>query len=256
MAELTKRKFLNLISFLLSLIIFWLTGATSSAKGSRLELADPVETGVWKFSGRRPASSVSLPVEVPVGAGQTSGALERGTDGIITIAAYGSESPNAKAGSGSDPISPNLPTPGNNAGSGPSASQERATLQRLLNTKARIVGESERCKTKILRGQEPLRCFADVLARYEARLAREAGRGSGVAKAALPIVRQMARDIRRAKSNAQGLEIVRRGIGKVQRIRLVRSQDAVVAKLQQQQRAVLVDTLQAVEINLAKAIAI
>ncbi len=95
-----------------------------------------------------------------------------------------------------------------------------------------------------------------MLARYEARLAREAGRGSSVAKSALPIVRQMARDIRRTNSSAQGLEIVRRGIGKVQRIRLVRSQDAVVAKLQQQQRGVLVETLQAVEINLAKAIAI
>ncbi len=151
MAELTKRKFLNLISFLLSLIIFWLTGATSSAKGSRLELADPVETGVWKFSGRRLASSVSLALEVPVGAGLTSGALEQGTDGSITIAAYGSESPNAKAGSGSDPISPNLPVPDNGSG----VPQERAVLQRLLNTKARIVAESERCKTKILRGQEP-----------------------------------------------------------------------------------------------------
>ncbi|POF34536.1 hypothetical protein CLV41_101992 [Roseibium marinum] len=251
MAELTKRKFFNFLSFLLSLLIFWLTGATSSAKGSRLELADPVETGVWKFSSRRPASSQLLPLEVPVGTGRTSGALEHGREGAITVAAYGSESPNSQAGSGNKPISPNRP--GKTIGNVP---QEEASLQRLLNTKARIITESNKCERKILRGQDPLKCFADVLAIYETRLAGEAGRGSSVAKAALPIVRQMARDIRRANSGKEGLAIVRRGIGKVQRIRLVRSQDAVVAKLQQQQRGVLVDTLQAVEINLVKAIAI
>ncbi|PVB59418.1 hypothetical protein [Labrenzia sp. 011] len=255
MADLTRRKFVNLLSFMLSLVIFWLTGATSSAKGSRLDLADPVETGTWKFNtpGRISPAGRVLPVEGVAGGERTSGTLESGSDSANTVVAYGGESPGARAGSGSEPINPNQYVPGK---TGTNARLERVTLQRFLNTRARITSVSKRCATKIQRGEEPLRCIENVLREFEARLEREAGRGSGVAKSALPIVRQMVRDVREAKSGKAGLAIVRRGIGKVQRIRLVRSQDAVVAKLQQQQRAVLVETLQAVEINLVKAIAI
>jgi|GEM_PF-2827624 len=251
MAERTTRKFLNLLSFCLSLLVVWLTGATSSANEPGEGLTDPVESSIWKLSRPRLSSSTSalLPFD-PLGTGIF---LDRFDGKPITVAAYGSESPSSQAGSGSAPIKPNSFVPANNV---PTAQQERATLQRFLNLKARIQRDSDSCRKRIVRGRKVQECIADVLTVLETRLAREASRGSSVAKSALPIVRQMARDVRRSGSGKQSLAIVRSGIGKVQRIRLVRSQDTVIAKLQGQQRAVLAETLQAVEVNLAKAISL
>ncbi|GAB4525067.1 MAG: hypothetical protein Tsb0019_27140 [Roseibium sp.] len=212
-----------------------------------------METSTWRQTGHRlslstsvlaPAVDDEFPVET----------LTLSEDETISIA-YGGETSSSQSGSGSQPLAPGQFT-SKNASQATTVRQERATLSRFMNLRARIENDARRCTTRAQRGLNPLECMSDVLTRMETRLAREAGRGSSVAKSALPIVRQMARDVRRARNGKAGLAVVRRGTGKVNNIRLVRSQDAVIVKLQQQQRAVLSDTLRSVEVNLAKAISI
>lgn len=173
----------------------------------------------------------------------------------ITIAAYESESPSAKAGSGQEPVRPFLFIPKREGGP-TTIARERATLERFLNTRVRVKKTCERCQQRVKSGLDPVKCITEVLKDLEDRLAREAQNGSAVAQSALPIVREMVVKVEQAESGEAALEAVREGLSKVQRIQIVRSQDTVISNLQQQQRAVLTETIEAVEVNLASMISI
>jgi hypothetical protein len=257
MADITKRKLLGFLSFLTSLLVAWLTGATSSARAGSQDLTDPVKNGSWQLTNSRQIFSRStlLPFDESFDPAGTASKLEGQSDKPIVIAAYESESSSVRAGSGKDPVRPYLFIP-RGGGENTTIPRERATLERFLNTRVAVNNACERCAQKVKSGLEPVRCITEVLQDLENRLAREAENGSAVAQSALPIVREMVIDVQQAQSSEAALEAVREGISKVQRIQIVRSQDTVIANLQQQQRAVLTETLVAVEVNLASMISL
>ncbi|MES0808448.1 hypothetical protein ABLO27_03120 [Roseibium sp. SCPC15] len=258
MTEITKRKLVGLLSFVVSLLVTWLTGATSSAREHSQDLSLSSRTSSWQSARQKlelSTSSSSLPSLTP---GEVGGldvqAIAK--EQKIMVAAYESESPSVKKGSGTNPIPLHLFVPKSNGGYEPTSDNERMTLERFLNIEVRIRKQAERCETRAKIEGTPYICISEVLEELGDRLEREAKRGSAVAEAAVPIVRQMAVEVREADSSEEALAAIQRGIGKVQQIRVVRSQDIVIANRQRQQRAVLTETLQAVEISLAKAIAI
>ena len=257
MAEITKRKMLGFLSFIASILVAWLTGATSSAKTSSQEMTDPVSNTSWQLSNSQQIFSRStlLPFDESFDPMVTGSKLEDPNGKPLTVAAYESESPSVKKGSGKEAARPFLFIPKRD-GEDTTISRERATLERFLNTRVRVKNACERCKQKVKRGLEPVRCITEVLQDLENRLAREAENGSAVAQSALPIVREMVVKVEQADSDEAALAAVREGISKVQRIQIVRSQDTVIANLQQQQRAVLTETIEAVEVNLASMISI
>ncbi len=259
MAKVTKRKLLNLFSYLASLMIAWLTGATSIARDSGQEVTSPVESSSWQYSrsGLKSTTSYLLPLDESLDPSSSSAVLERTqADDAIVVASYGGESPAATKGSGKPIIELNPFVPRTYGELVFTAPQERRFLQQFLNSKAGVVKQANNCERRVKKGVSPYICYAEVLDQLERRLAREADRGSTVAKQALPVVRQMAEEVRNAQSGQAAIAAVQRGIGKVQQISLVRSQDTVIVNLQQQQRAVLAETLQAVEISLAKSVSI
>ncbi|MEM9630094.1 MAG: hypothetical protein AAGA50_02120 [Pseudomonadota bacterium] len=258
MAEITKRKLIGLLSFVVSLLVTWLTGATSSAREHSEDLSTAAQSNSWQSARQKLELSTST-VNMPA---STLGEV-RGLDvqaiakeQKIMVAAYESESPSVEAGSGTHPIPLHLFVPKGNDDYEPTSDNERMTLERFLNIEVRIRKQAERCETKAKLEGTPYLCISEVLEELGDRLDREAKRGSAVAEAAVPIVRQMAIEVREADSGEEALAAIQRGIGKVQQIRVVRSQDIVISNRQRQQRAVLTETLQAVEISLAKAIAI
>jgi len=257
MAEITKRKMLGFLSFIASILVAWLTGATSSAKASTQALNDPVRNTSWQLSNAQQifTRSTMLPFDESFDPSAAGSKLENPNGKPITIAAYESESPSVKAGSGKEAVRPFFFIPKGD-GEPTTVARERAILERFLNNRVRVNNACERCKQKVLRGIEPVRCITEVLQDLENRLAREAENGSAVAQSALPIVREMVVKVEQAESGEAALEAVREGISKVQRIQIVRSQDTVITNLQQQQRAVLTETIAAVEVNLASMISI
>jgi hypothetical protein len=257
MAEITKRKMLGFLSFIASILVAWLTGATSSAKASNQALTDSVKNTPWQLSSARQIFSRStlLPFDESFDPAANGSKLENPGGKPITIAAYESESPSAKAGSGQEPVRPFLFIPKREGGP-TTIARERATLERFLNTRVRVKKTCERCQQRVKSGLDPVKCITEVLKDLEDRLAREAQNGSAVAQSALPIVREMVVKVEQAESGEAALEAVREGLSKVQRIQIVRSQDTVISNLQQQQRAVLTETIEAVEVNLASMISI
>ncbi|MES0879173.1 hypothetical protein [Roseibium sp. SCP14] len=258
MVEITKRKLIGLLSFVASLLVTWLTGATSSAREHGQDVSTSAQANSWQLARQRLDLSTS-PLSIPAPTPGEVGGLDVQSiakEQKIMVAAYESESPSVEAGSGTHPIPLHLFVPKNNGNYEPTSDNERMTLERFLNMEVRIRKQAERCETRAKLEGTPYLCISEVLEELGDRLDREAKRGSAVAEAAVPIVRQMAIEVREADSGEEAIAAIQRGIGKVQQISVVRSQDIVIANRQRQQRAVLTETLQAVEISLAKAIAI
>lgn len=254
MAMLTKRKLFSMLSFLVSLVVTWVTGATSFAKesgnlpvqgaGNRLEQA--------RLKLRMAASS-RLPSDASLEALGITGDLTDNATGRIVVAAYESDSPSTQA-PGNNPVPTVDFVPQQGGQLTPTEENERKTLERLMNSRVKIQQEAANCATVL--GGGSYGCFADAIDEFGKDLEREASLGSHVARAALPIVNQMASEVRAATTEEEAIEAVRRGIGKVQSIRAIRSQNIVIANRQRQQRAVVTDTLQSVEVNLVKAVSL
>ncbi len=260
MAAVTSRKLLNLFSYLASLLVAWLTGATSFAADRAQEPTTPLESSSWQLSRSSLTSSTSylVPFDESLPSTDVTSVLERSSsDKEIVVAAYGSESPGATKGSGRPKVNLNPFVPREYGRTIVTVPHERLILENFLNIRVRIFKECKACETRVkLNKESPFKCLSDVLGELEERLQQEADRGSTVAQQALPVVKQMKEQVRDAKSGAEALAAIRSGISKVQQISLVQSQDTVIVSLQQQQRAVLTETLQAVEVSLTKSLSI
>ena len=256
MAEFTKRKVLGFLSFLVSLIVTWITGATGFARENPNGLSQ-VEQSSWQQARERLGYSQSSLFATGAAenvAGSATNLTEAGVRDAVVMA-YGGESISQQL-PGTQPQPTGTFVPKKDGAFVPTEENERLTLERMLNIRVRVQQEAERCESRAKRGDDPYRCIADVLEDFQVQLEREASRGSAVARAAAPIVEQMASEVRQARSQGEAVAAIQRGIGKVQQIRAVRSQDIVIANRQRQQRAVLTDTLQSVEVSLVKAVSI
>lgn len=256
MARLTKRKLLSMLSFLVSLVVTWVTGASSFARESGdVSLQDASNSLEQARLKLRIAASSRLPSDASLEALGITGDLTDTATGRIVVAAYESDSPSTQS-PGNKPVPGFGFVPKQGGDFVPTEENERQTLERLMNARVKIQQESAGCESQVSKGADPFKCYADVLEEFGKSLQQEASRGSHVARAALPIVEQMASEVRAARTEAQAVAAVQRGLGKVQSIRAVRSQDIVIANRQRQQRAVVTDTLQSVEVSLVKAMSL
>lgn len=252
MAMLTKRKLFSVLSFLVSLVVTWVTGATSFAKESGNHSVSGAGSSLEQARLKlRMATSSRLPSDASLEALGITGDLTDTASGRIVVAAYESDSPSTQA-PGNNPVPTVDFVPQQGGQLTPTEENERQTLERLLNVRVKIQQASASCATESEGGS--FGCFADAIDEFGKDLEREASLGSHVARAALPIVNQMASEVRAATTQQEAVAAVRRGIGKVQSIRAIRSQNIVIANRQRQQRAVMTDTLQSVEVSLVKAV--
>lgn len=255
MTALTRRNLSRFFSFLVSLVVTWVTGATSFARESNTDVHSGEGYSLEEARQRlRIASSSRVQPDASLQALGITGELVNADTGRIVVAAYESDSPTTRL-PGNDPVPPVTYVPTQGGELTPTEENERQTLERLLNTRVRIEQQAAGC-VGAASSADVFRCFGDVIEELGKSLEYEAGRGSHVARAALPVINQMASEVRAATTEAEAVAAVRRGLGKVERIRAVRSQEIVIANRQRQQRAVVTDTLQSVEVSLVKAMSI
>src|SRR5690606_35047198 len=190
----------------------------------------------------------------PAAVGKGTFAVKNGE--AIRVAQYGESEPSGTGARGhgvvpSFPFFSGLPA---DSAEPLSAQQERATLQYLLQTEKRTAKAANRCVEIVRRYQVSVQsCFAEVLARLERDLTRAASRGSKVAQEALPIVREAARQVRSARTTQQALQAVHTAVSKVPQIKLVASDDVVIARVVSQQRNAVVEALASVEICIERS---
>lgn len=250
MAAKVKFRFLRLLSFVVSTLIVYFTQSGMTARAAKSATAE-LDGDV----GRLAVTSESF-IKIlndPAAVGKGPFAVRGGEP--IRVAQYGDSEPTGTGSRGHGVVRtfpffgvPDDPT------EPPSAQQERTTLQYLLQSEKRTEKAAEQCVERVRRDQSTVQsCYSEVLARLERDLTRAASRGSKVAQDALPIVREAARQVRSARNSQEALRAVRAAVSKVQQIKLVASDDVVIARVVSQQRNAVVEALATVEICIERS---